>query len=110
MERKSVTAMGKGSAAGDAHMARHRNRALAAVDDEVVALGLARDRGADGVLQKLVAVRGAQRRAQIGAVLLPEAHIERAGAGKPYAVAALAEIMGEGGDEAQAPSGLAHGH
>ena len=39
----------------------------------------------------------------------PEAHIERAGAGEPHAVAALAEIMGERRDEAEPPAGLAHG-
>ena len=81
---------------------------VAAVDDEIVALGLARDRLADRRLERLVALRLAQRRAQIGGVLLAEAHIERAGAGQPDAVAALAEIMGQRRDEAEPPAGLAH--
>ena len=73
-----------------------------AVDDEVVALGLARDRLLDGALEALVALGGAQRRAQVGGVLLAEAHVERAGAGDADAVAALAEIVGQRRDEADA--------
>src|SRR5215469_804415 len=76
MERSAVTVFA--SAAGDAHMARYRSRRMVAIDDEVVALGLARDRFADRVFQRRVAFRRAQRRAQIGRVLLAEAHIERA--------------------------------
>src|SRR5215469_10963169 len=79
MERSAVTVFG--SAAGDAHMARHRRRRMTAVDDEVVALGLARDRFADCRFQRRIAFRGAQRRAQVGGVLLAETHIKRAGAG-----------------------------
>ena len=96
-----------GSAAGHAHVARHGRAAVAAVDDEVVALGLARDRLGDRPVEQLVALGGAQRRAQVGGVLLAEAHIERAGAGQPHAVAAFAEIVGERRDEAQPPAGLA---
>src|SRR6185369_5896160 len=80
--------------------------AVAAVDDEVVALGLARDRGADGVHENRVIAARAQRRAQVGGVFLAEAHVERAGAGHAHAVAALAEIMGERRDEAEPPPGL----
>src|SRR6185295_4616256 len=67
-------------AAGHAHMAGDRGPGVAAVDDEVVALGLAADRLAHGRLQELVALARPQRRAQIGGVILAEAHIERAGA------------------------------
>ena len=62
---------------------------MAAVDDEIVALGLARDRLVDRGIEQVVAFRGAQRRAQVGGVLLAEAHIERAGAGDAHAVARL---------------------
>ena len=44
------------SAAGDAHVARHRRGAAAAGDDEVVALRLARDGLLDGLLKPLVAL------------------------------------------------------
>ena len=87
-----------------------RRAVVAAVDDEIVALRLAGDRLADRRLDRLVAFGLAQRRAQIGRVLLAEAHIQRAGAGQPHPVAAFAEIMGQRRDEAEPPSGLAHRH
>ena len=46
--------------------------------------------------------------AQIGAVLLAQAHVEHAGAGEAHAVAAFAEIMGEGRDQAQPAAGFRH--
>src|SRR6185437_10703848 len=49
-----------------------------------------------------------ERRAQIGGVLLAQAHEERAGAGQPHAVAALAEIVGQRRDHAEPAAGLAH--
>src|SRR5580658_8851247 len=39
--------------AGDAHMPGQRRALVAAIDDEVMALGLARDRFVDGRLQKI---------------------------------------------------------
>mgnify|MGYP000361356845 CR=1 FL=1 len=51
-----------------------------------------------------------QRCAQIRRVVLAEAHIERAGAGQSHAIAGLAEIMGEGGDEAHPLPGLFQRH
>src|SRR5438552_10831054 len=65
---------------GHVHVPRDRRTLVAAVDDEIVALGLARDRFLDRGLDQLVGFGGAQRRAQVGGVLLAEAHIERAGA------------------------------
>src|SRR5258708_6511109 len=88
------------SPAGDAHMARHRWSIVAAIDDEIVALGLAGDRFVNGGLEQPVALGQAQRGAQIGGVLLTEAHIERAGAGDADAIAALAEIVRQRRDEA----------
>src|SRR5436190_1824622 len=85
--------------AGHAHVPRHRGLLVLAVDDEVVALGLARDRLVDCRLEELVSLRGAERRAEVGGVLLAEAHVERARAGDADAVAALAEIVGERRDE-----------
>ena len=62
---------GGGSAAGHAHVAADRRARVAAVDDEVVALGLAPDRLVDRRDQGLVALAAAERRAQVGRVLLP---------------------------------------
>src|SRR5260370_1498931 len=62
------------SAAGDAHMPRHRGALVAAVDHEVVALGLAGGRFVDGVLEPAVAPRGAPHRSPGGALLPPTSH------------------------------------
>src|SRR5687767_10548047 len=83
------------SPAGDAHVACDGGAAAAPVDDEVVALGLARDRLLDRLLDGVVGFGEAEGRAQIRRVLLAEAHVELAGAGEPHAIAALAEIMGQ---------------
>ena len=99
-----------GSPAGDAHVARQRGALVPAIDDEIVALGLAGDRLVDGGVEEIVAFGGAQRLAQIGRVVLAEAHIERAGAGDAHAIAGFAEIVGERGDEAEPPAGFANAH
>src|SRR5215208_5310938 len=93
------------SASRHAHVTRDR-RAVAAVDDEVVALGLARDRLLDRLLEGLVRLREPQGGAKVGGVLLAEAHVEPAGAGEADAVAALAEIMRQRRDEAELAAGL----
>src|SRR5207249_3227000 len=97
-----MTAEGR-LAAGDAHMAAHGRRRMATIDDEIVPFGLACNRLGDGLVEEFVALRRAQGRAQVGGVLLAQAHVERAGAGQPYAVAALAKVMGQRRDETQAP-------
>ena len=51
---------------------------------------------------------GADHRAQVGGVLLAQAGVQGAGAGQPHAVAGLAEIVAERGDEAQPAAGLGH--
>jgi hypothetical protein len=51
-------------------MAGERRPLMAAVDDEIVALGLARDRFRYGGIEQVVAFGGAQRGAQIGGVFL----------------------------------------
>src|SRR5438034_1825425 len=89
-------------------MASDGGPVVAAVDDEIMPLGLAVDRGADRGFERLVALGLAQRGAQIRRIFLAEAHIQRAGAGQSDAVAAFAEIMGQGGDEAEPPAGLPH--
>ncbi len=81
---------------------------MAAIDDEIVALGLAVDRLADRRLEGFIAFRLTQGRAQIRRILLAEAHIQSTGAGHPNAVAALAKIMGQGCDKPEAPTGFAH--
>src|SRR5437870_4527563 len=80
--------------AGHAHVARHGGTVVRAVDDEVVTLGLARDRLGNRGMKEIVGFRGAKRGTQVGGVLLPEAHEQRARAGHADAVAAFAEIMG----------------
>lgn len=65
---------------------------MRAVDDEVVALGLAGDRFVDRGVEQAV-VFGAHGGAPVGGVALSKAHVERDGAGQAYAVAALTEIM-----------------
>jgi hypothetical protein len=62
------------SAAGHAHVAGHRRPLVAAVDDEVVTLGLARDGLLDRPVEHLIGRGSAQHRAEVGGVLLPEAH------------------------------------
>src|SRR5579863_10241400 len=79
---------------------------MGAVDLEIVAFWLARNRVFNRLLKQFVVRRGAQRRPQIRRILLAEAHVERAGAGDADAVAALAEIMGQRRDEAEPAAGL----
>src|SRR3954470_10195473 len=93
-------------AAGHAHVARDGRTLRAPVDDEVVALRLARDGFVDRLVEQLIAFRGPQVRPERGGVLLPRAHIERARAGDPHAVPAFAEIMRERRDEAEPAAGL----
>src|SRR6185295_18473346 len=71
-----------------------------------MALRFARNRSVDGVRENGVVARSAQRRAQVGRVVLAEAHVERSGAGQPDAVAAFAKIMSQRRDEAEAAAGL----
>src|SRR5690349_13661750 len=91
-------------------MARDRGPLVTAIDDEVVALGLAANRFVDGGIEEVVGFRGAQWLAQIGGVFLAETHKERAGAGDPHPIAGLAEIMRERGDEAEPAAGFRNAH
>src|SRR5947209_3246289 len=91
-------------------MAGQRGAAVAAIDDEVVALGLAADRLVDRGKEQIVGFRGAQWFAQIGRVFLAETHIKRAGAGHPHAIAGFAEIMGEWSDETEPAAGFGNPH
>src|SRR6266702_4471938 len=85
----SLKAIARRSPAGHAHMAGDRGPVVAAIDDEIVAFRLAADRLADRRVERLVAFRLPQRCAQIGRILLSEAHIERAGTGQAHPIAAL---------------------
>ena len=69
-----------------------------------MSLWLAGDRGFDRGVQRAVGEAFAQRRAQIGGVFLAEAHVECSRAGDAHAVAALAEIVRQGRDEANSPA------
>src|SRR6185312_13756964 len=59
-----------GLAAGHVHVAGEGRALMAPVDDEIVALGLARDRLGDRGIEEIVAFGCAQRSAQIGGVFL----------------------------------------
>ena len=73
-------------------------------------LGLPAIAPLDRLVQQSVVGARAQRRAQIGRVLLAEAHVERARAGEAHAVAALAEIVRERRDEAEPAAGFLDAH
>ena len=81
---------------------------MAAVDDEIVSLGLAANGFINGIVQKFVAFRCAQGRAQVSGILLTKAHIECPGTGQANAIAALAEIVGHWRDESDATTGFLH--
>src|SRR5271157_1095379 len=98
--------MALASAAGHAHMAGNGRALVAAIDNEIVALGLAPDRLVDRGKEQVVGLRGAQWFAQIGRVFLAETHIECAGAGHPHAIAGFAEIMRERSNETEAAAGF----
>ena len=87
-------------------MTRNRGLRVNAVDDEIMPLGLAGDGGVERFMQKFVGRRCAQRRPQIGRVILAKAHVKRSGAGHTHAIAAFAKIMGERCDEAQTAAGF----
>src|SRR5438105_313982 len=93
-----------------AHVAGERRATVAAIDDEIVPLGLARDRLVDRGVERVVALGGPQRRAEIRGILLAETHVERARAGHAHPVAGFAEIVGERGDEAEPAAGLLDPH
>src|ERR1700751_4987703 len=81
------------STAGNAHVAAHARPVVPAVDDEIMALRLQPDGEIDRGRQKIVVRRGAQRLAQVGRILVPEAGMQGSAAGDPHAVAGLAEVM-----------------
>src|SRR3954469_10597958 len=83
---------------------------MAAVDDEIVTLRLARDRFRDRRIEQAVALRCAQRRAQVGGIFLTEPHVKRAGAGYADAIARFAKIVGEGSNETEAAASLGNAH
>ena len=82
----------------------------ASFDDEVVALGLGRYGRIDRRIEQMVRLACAKWGPQVGGILLAEAHIKSAGAGDPHAVASLAEIVGEGGDEAERAACIGDAH
>src|SRR5437764_13323604 len=91
-------------------MAGDRRTPMAAVNDEVMALGFSANCFIDGGIEQIVGFRGAQRFAQVGGVLLTEAHIERAGARYSHAIAGFAEIVSERRDEAEPSAGFRNSH
>src|SRR4051812_4235452 len=86
-------------ASGNAHVTADGRPLVAAIDKEVVSLGLARHGLADRGDQRRVAFRCAHGRAKVGGVFLAEAHVKRAGTGQPHAVAGFTEVVGHRRDE-----------
>src|ERR1700733_4440634 len=91
-------------------MAGKRRPPVAAIDDEIVALGLSRNRLVDGGEQLIVGFGSTQRLAQVGGVFLAKTHIERAGTGDADAIAGFAEIVRERRDETEPAAGLGDAH
>src|SRR5882724_13505819 len=87
-------------------MAADARPVMPAVDNEVVTLRLQPDGAIDRRREQLVVGRRPQRLAQIGGILVAEAGMQRAGAGDPYPVTGLAEIMRHRRDEAELAAGL----
>src|SRR6186713_3597233 len=79
---------------------------MPAVDDEVVAFRLQPDGAIDRGRQQIVVGGGAKWFAQIGGILVAKAGMQRAGAGDPYPITGLAEIMRHRRDETELAAGL----
>src|SRR5262245_16718737 len=105
-QRSATSVLWCSSAAGDAHVAGDGGLSRAPIDDEIVALGLARDRLIDGACEERIVPARSQWCAQVGGVILAQAHVERAGTREAHTVAALTEIVRHRRDEAEAPTGL----
>src|SRR3982750_4795151 len=78
----------------------------AAVDDEVVALGLEPNGAVDRIRKQRIVVRCTQRFAQIGGILVAEAGVQRSRASDAHAIEGFAEIMSHRGDKAELAAGL----
>src|SRR5215831_15749928 len=109
-ERVCIPAEASRLSARHAHMAGDGRTLVAAIDDEVVPLGLAADRLVNRSHEQVVGLRRTQWFAQIGRVFLAETHIKRAGAGHPYAIAGFAEIMRQRSNETEAAAGFRNTH
>ena len=70
-------------------------------DDEVMAFGLTLYARADRLHKRPVGSGAAKRFAQIDRILLPQAHLEGAGAGDAHPIAAFAEIVRKRSDESE---------
>ena len=80
-------------AACHAHVTGHGRFLRAAVDNEVMTLGLSGNRLDDGSVQGLVGGACPKRSAQISRVFLTKAHIQRARTSDANTIAAFTEIM-----------------
>ena len=96
--------------AGDAHVARYGRSIIGAVNDEIMAFGLAGDCLSDRRIERTVPFRCAERGAQIGCVLVPQTHVKPACARHPHSIAGLAKIVGQRRDEADQAASFAHSH
>ena len=80
------------------------------IDDEVMPLGLARDRFVNRGVQRHVGLAGSQGPPKVRGVLLTEAHIESARAADTNPIAGFTKIMGQRRDEAEPAIGLGDMH
>src|SRR5437868_4935681 len=94
------------SAAGDGHVARQRGPAVSAINYEIVAFRLSRDRLLNRRVEQVIGFRCPQRLSKIGCILLAKAHVKRAGASDAHTVAGLAKIVSERRDESEATAGI----
>ena len=92
--------------AGHAHVAGQCRPVVPAINHEIMSFRFARDCLVNCGMQKLVAFRSAQRIAEIGGVILAEAHVQRAGAGNAHAITRFTEVMGKWRNKAQPPAGF----
>ena len=68
---------------------------MPAINHEIMAFRLTGDRLVDCVIQELIGLRGTQRAAKIGGVILTKAHVESAGASYAHPIARFTEIVCE---------------
>ena len=77
-------------------------------DFKIMASGLASDRQSDRLRQGRVSARTTQDALEINRVVLPQAGVKDPGSRHADAIAVLAEIVGQGRDEADLPTRLYH--
>src|SRR5271166_4451036 len=73
-----------------------------------MATGLARDRRVDGIIEFSITDTSTKQRPEVCLVVMTKTHVQRPCAGEGDAIAAFAEVVCHGRDEAEAVTGLSH--